>query len=171
MPISSSDTARLSAQLAPTQLRPGAYVTPAPDRYKSALMSADGDGPLSAEALTNATNQNTATIASVGTELGNITNQLSSVKHDVAQLELVMEQLPSQINNGLSEIVEAIAGPLTAKVDSVINTVGGISSPPSTPATIKDALSPAKRRQSLSNFGMDWFTSELVKANAPFELI
>lgn len=43
------------------------------NRFRSALMSSsDGDSVLSPEALTNTSNQHTATIASIGTELGNV---------------------------------------------------------------------------------------------------
>ena len=57
-----------------------------------------------------ASNQNTAAIAFIGTELGNITNQLSIVEHDVALDPVPAVQrhaLVQQLNNHIDSALEA----------------------------------------------------------------
>ena len=87
------------------------------------------------------------------------------------QLEQVLQQLPSQANNGMTETIEQVAGHLTAQGHTLANMFGGSSSPSTTPSTIKQALSPGNMQHSLSTYGIERFRSDQVKTNVPAGLI
>ncbi|KAL3153428.1 hypothetical protein ABBQ38_011763 [Trebouxia sp. C0009 RCD-2024] len=86
-------------------------------------------------------------------------------------MELVLEQLPIQVNNGVTELLEEVTAHISAKVESLANLIGGSPSTPATPAAIKLALSPANRQHSLRDYGIAWFNSDQVKASVPSDLI
>ena len=136
----------------------------------------DGGQTMSPEALTDANNHTVALVNSM------VTKQ-AAADNDMAQLELTMEQLPSQVtaevldlfeeqNNHLTSKLTEQNNILSAKLDSLERLVGRSSpTPPTTPAAIRQAMTPANRHQSLNNYGLDWLSSSQVKPYLPGELL
>ena len=136
-------------------------------------MSDDEGGPLTPAQLTTLTNEQTAKIHSLATEV-------DKLKESSDGIELTLDALADTVNGAVSDSITTAIDPVLTTVEKLAADVAQLQATPlppvfapapTVPSAVQAALLPANRTSSLEKWGVAWVNSSSVRSLWPADLI